>query len=642
MLSLNPANQAAVFAQVNSSDAYKDWLKTAEIDKTIPPEEQFIEHQLELFYGNKAYLDIAKGNYEPGTESERIFFQQVITGDVDMTKIDNDLSNPLAKPMLLALNVAQKAAPIITFGFVDNLTPNLTNMQSAATAENVITYAEKVNPELITTRVNMIKTDAEESAAYEAWKATQKTGSDTSEKAYLTDLYAQAVATTVNAKLGEYELDGAAEFFATNPDWLTNSVLNGTDGLNTFYQNLEESKAKQDAAYAEFLKDNSQDRAETYTQKLETIANEQAELFTDVLTKSITDEQKVELAAKLDTKGINQSADDYIHDQVNAYLKSSDVRAFLASGGIESSIDSVINGDFNAVAAQNAYNGLSDGDKFLVSLNAFTDGKKLESVIEQGQLKQQYQNGEINWGEYAARTAWAEVKGDAKVVGTALALAAPPLRVAQLGAAAFTVPSVLSITGEALGFQMTGTSLADTATNCTFREDQNDAACLTSAGMTAFAAWSTASSISGLNQAARASQLNRLSLIAPKETALVKVSQITNGTEAITTQLVDDATTSVAKAFTPKAPNIIAERARNALGTVVFGSQAAQTCSQTGFNADCILSMSIAGAYRDAGNRDSEPHHTGIASGGANRSSGQRASGIDRMFRRRHRSGKMG
>ena len=594
-LSLNSTSQQSVFTEVSASDAYKSWLKTAKIDPSTPPEEQFVQHQLELYYGNKAYLDIAKGHYEPGTDSEKIFFQRVITGDVDMAKLDQDLSNPLAKPMLLALNFGQKAAPIVTFGLIDNLTPNLTNMQSAVTAENTITYLEKVDPEVIQTRVSQIKTDKDESAAYLEWKKAQPADKDTSEKAYIIDLYAQAVATTANAKLGEYELDGAAEFFATNPDWLTRSVLNGTDGLDTFYDALADSKAAQDQAYKNFLLDNSPERAETYEQNLEKIKEEQAEIFTQAFTNSLTQDQIDALAIKLDEKGITQDADDYVHEQVKAYLESPEIREFIGSGGIESSIDLVVSGDFNAVAAQNAYNNLSDGDKFLVSLNSFTDGKKLESVIEQGQIKKDYEEGKISWGEYAGRTAWAEIKGDAKVVGTALAVAAPPIRAFQLGAAAFTVPSVLSITGEAMGFQMTGSSLADTAANCTFREDQNTGACLTSAGMTVFAAWSTASSINGLNQAARSSALNGTNWFSPRDAALVRVSQITKGTETITTQLVDDATTSVTKAFATKPPNVVMERARNLLGATVFGAQAAQNCSQTGINADCILTASLAG-----------------------------------------------
>ena len=199
----------------------------------------------------------------------------------------------------------------------------------------------------------------------------------------------------------------------------------------------------------------------------------------------------------------------------------------------------------------------------------------------------------------------------AKPVATVLAFVIPPLRIAQLGATALTVQTALAIAGEALSVQMTGTSFQDTARNCTFQSDMDTGACLTSAGMTAFAGWSALASMKTVNTITRAAMINegrsvgavskwlansRASfLVNPGDRVAIQAAALRSGALPATSENIALVEQAATKVFSTQVPNAVAERARNALGTLVFGSQAAQQCGSSGINADCLLSVGLTG-----------------------------------------------
>ena len=211
---------------------------------------------------------------------------------------------------------------------------------------------------------------------------------------------------------------------------------------------------------------------------------------------------------------------------------------------------------------------------------------------------------------------WDEFRGGvmqtAKPILSGAALILPGGQLVRAAAQGITSAVALSTLGNAAGIYMTGSSLQDTAEACSLRTDQDDGACLRSAGMTAFSAWSSVAGLKGvkaLTNIAKAEQgavgvstSRALTGYASSDDAVISLRQF--GDEALETGTTfeqvmassDDVILKLGKSVYSPVESNGARIIRDGLGTIVFGANAAEACTQEGARAvDCALSIGMAG-----------------------------------------------
>ncbi|MBP6993816.1 hypothetical protein KBB12_01065, partial [Candidatus Woesebacteria bacterium] len=632
-------------------------------------------HNIEGYYKNEGVF--AAGEYEKGTDSEQLFVEQVMLGNVnidDKTKKVTPVSTVALTGFNAFTKVMDPVTSLVTFGnyksFTQLVTPNLMNARNENIANNVVTAISVSNPEQFATW----EKDPKQQIAYEEWKASQpattnssltgKSGAtDTSFEAFKVDQYATALEISNKATVGNYRLDAATELFGSDPNWLTRATLNGynvddfkgllnkqeakvsTDDINAYIQS--DPKLKEQVLTQSFIRSVSE---KINTERLNEQAQIVASSYIDNLDPTVKASLDADLATKLATDKNTTSVAEYQKQQLTSYLANPDVKFLLGSGGIDVSLEGTLNGTYNIVNASNAYKNIVKTDPLAVmalELNKFENGSLLKG--------QQILDNPDSTGWDKTR---AVVMMTAKPALTAVAVTVPFLRVAQLAGTALTASTRLAIAGEAMGVYMTGSSLQDTAEVCAIgHADMDGWACAKSAGMTMFAASSALSAMQQVNtitQVATASRIEQgiatslvdraaiklsstvgttleksfatrwlvpkgdtavaglasftnqastvsletLSGLTTAERALVQAGQMTQEARvALTTQVLTRQSNAVAQNLATTVygatPGVAGQMFRNSLGSLVFGSQAIDTCGQTGLNGDCLISASM-------------------------------------------------
>jgi hypothetical protein len=669
-LELNPELKQNYLDSINASADAQEWMKANKATA-----EDYLAHNIEGYYKNEGVF--AAGEYEKGTDSEQLFVEQVMLGNVDIDTKTQKVT-PVSTVALTGFNAFTKVmdpvTSLVTFGnyksFTQLVTPNLMNARNENIANNVVTAISVSNPE----QFAAWESDPNQQAAYEEWKAAQpattnssltgKSGAtDTSFEAFKVDQYATALEISNKATVGNLRLDAATELFGSDPNWLTRATLNGYN-VDDFNALLNEQEARVTTAdINEYIQADPKLKDQPLTQgfirsvsekinaeRLQEQAQIVASSYVDNLDPTVKASLDAELEKKLANDATGLSVEEYQKQQLTSYLANPDVKFLLGSGGIDVSLEGTLNGTYNIVNASNAYKNIVKTDPLAVmalELNKFENGSLLKG--------QQILDNPDSTGWDKTR---AVVMMTAKPALTAVAVTVPFLRVAQLAGTALTASTRLAIAGEAMGVYMTGSSLQDTAEVCAIgHADMDGWACAKSAGMTMFAASSALSAMQQVNtitQVATASRIEQgiatslvdraaiklsstvgttleksfatrwlvpkgdtavaglasftnqastvsletLSGLTTAERALVQAGQMTQEARvALTTQVLTRQSNAVAQNLATTVygatPGVAGQMFRNSLGSLVFGSQAIDTCGQTGLNGDCLISASM-------------------------------------------------
>jgi len=605
-----------------------------------------LEADLALFYRQKPALEAA-GYFRSGEESEEAFVQKILRGEVSVEDTIDDLG-----PLGTVRNKTWQAVASIGDGWItERLRPDASLAQQQLTAQIYVSEVVRAVPDLITRTEEQIKTDQETAAAYENFKKTTN-NENASVEDFLVSQYAAALNIETKARAGLYDIEAIDAIMPSesgDASWLRTAALAGSLDIGKLQSDLAKAKTEyelmKDEAKAEYDAErarptiNSQLAYEQYTEKLKQASRPQADILASAYFDSLDPADIAAATAKMEVKLEDQNitipVETYQKQQLAAFLNDEDVQFLMRSGGVDITLDGVLDGTYNMERASELLTDIRQTDTLAalaLDLNKFENGGLLK-----GQLLRDRAN--LAWDEAkcddknAFATAecrqamWDNTRGavmmTAKPVGTTLMVAVPALRLAQLAGTAISAQTALAVAGEALSIQMTGSSLQDTAEVCTARVDMDAWGCAQSAGMTLFAASSILPASKQVSTLARIARIERAntgaltlldtvdnavagsritSWMVPKAdqavaqlAALPKAAVAAGATEqAVISQSNTVAQNLVRTVYSGAAEPVAVQMGRNALGATVFGAQAVQVCSQNGINADCLTSAGMA------------------------------------------------
>ncbi|MCL4200413.1 hypothetical protein KJZ67_03670, partial [Patescibacteria group bacterium] len=604
-----------------------------------------LEADLALFYRQKPALEAA-GYFRSGEESEDAFVQKILRGEVDVEDTIKDLG-----PLGTVRNKTWQAVASIGDGWItERLRPDASLAQQQLTAQIYVSEVVRAVPDLISRTEEQIKNDTETAAAYENFKAAAN-NKDASIEDFLVSQYASALNIETKARAGLYDIEAIDAIIPAEnggASWLRTAALAGTLDVGKLQLDLaqaktafelakDEAKAAYDAERARPTI-NAQLAYEQYSEKLKEASRPQADILANAYFNSLDPADIAAATAKMEQKLEDQNitipVETYQKQQLAAFLNDEDVQFLMRSGGMDITLDGVLDGTYNMERASDVLTEIRKSDPLAalaLDLNKFENGGLLK-----GQLLRDQAN--IAWDEAKCddknvfttaecrQAVWDNTRGavmmTAKPVGTTLMVAVPALRLVQLAGTAISAQTALAVAGEALSIQMTGSSLQDTAEVCTARVGMDAWGCAQSAGMTLFAASSILPASQQVSTLARVARIerantgaltlldtvdnavagNRLtSWMVPKadqavaQLAALPRAALTAGTEqAVIAQSNTVAQNLVRTVYSGAAEPVAIQMGRNALGATVFGAQAVQVCSQNGINADCLTSAGMA------------------------------------------------
>ncbi|MFZ5844873.1 MAG: hypothetical protein ACOY0S_00185, partial [Patescibacteria group bacterium] len=565
---LDDQTRQAYLTSIAQSPGYRQWLTENRDQRPEDKQpEDYLLLQLTTAVANEHNF-LSSGNMRPDNTYQ--FYDQVMRGELNAVSATEAVQN---------LNWQEKA------------TLNLFNFFNAVSGGGATEMNQKVNPQIEEAQNQWAAEMELRDIRYNNPELYRDLNlDDPANRQAVKDQYAAALYIEDHAR--NRDIVGTNALFATDPTWLRRAALTGQIDILALKGQVE-PEVQLDTLYrtgdARISVASGEEREAARQQSAAAIVD--AYLSTiDPTTRSVLDAQLAQNRPDLRP----QDYDKYRREQLLAMVgkSSEDIQLIMAGGSQElPTMDKVLSGQANYVGAAQAVEqtrqiktwGFIPSGAIALWLNRAENG-----MLVKGQLLRTDPNA----------TTWDKFRGSvmmtARPVTWTLMLAGPGVQWVSLGYKALSVPMMLDLGGTLLGMQFTADSLTQTMDVCSFKADMDSEACAVSAGMTAFAALST---IPGANQ---------LRILSREAKALRATARL----ESLVMAGADDAAINAARAaaerkavqaaaaqtswFTRAVNNPITHRATSALGTLVFGAQAADVCSQEGASANCVITAGLA------------------------------------------------